>query len=310
MKLRPEVILSNKGAVLYNKILITGSDDSFISFMRDYFIKMFRNQNYFIDKSGTYNKGLVGDLFSDKKVMFLLNENSFKKESLKYLDLSNQSFLIVSDTGKKTNVIKNELSKSKDGLVVECYPLNRKSKELALKQYVDIANLNLSNDIFWYVLESLSNHYVLFIQQLETLSLLGTKIDNVGVVERAVFVDNKTDLSKVFFYIYKKNKVIVNVFNKNIYSQADFYIFLNSLKLYMGIIASSGSQEEAALKFPRYLFGEKEMFLKIYNQLNQKKILEIYKNISKVEQLVRKNPSLHSLVGLRFLLNTKKIITS
>ena len=310
MKEKPEIILNNNDKILYEKILVTGSDETFMSYVRSHIIKTFRNNKYFIDNSGNYNKKMVGDLFSDKKILFLLKEFSSKKESVKTTKPFDQSLLITCPNGKRINLIKNEFSKSSDCLVIECYPLNRKSKELALKQYIDRNGINISSDIFWYIVESFDNQYVFFIQQLDTLNLLKNKASSIKVIERAVFVDTKIDLSKIFFCIFKNNKYLINIFNKNIYSQTDFYIFLNSLKLYLEIIASSNSKEVALSKFPRYLFGEKDVFTKIYNQLNKSKVLKIYENISKVEGLVRKNSGLYNIIGLRFLLNTKKIITS
>ena len=310
MKIRPEILLNNNSDFFYNKILVTGSDESFINYMREHIIKFFKNKNYFIDLSGNYNRNLAGDLFSNKKVLFVLKEYSSKKEGSENTSLDNQSVLIASPNGKKINTVKNNFSNSKNSLVIDCYPLNRKGKELTLRQYIDKNNIDLSNDIFWYIIENFDNQYVLFIQQLKTLNLLGGRIDSVDIIEKAVFIDNKIDLSKIFFNILRSNKYLINVFNKNIYSQTDFYIFLNSLKSYLEIISSSNSKEGVLLKFPRYLFAERDVFMQIYTQLNKKKIFEIYKNISRVESLVRKNSSLYSVIGLRFLLNTKKIITS
>ena len=310
MKIRPEILLNNNSDFFYNKILVTGSDESFINYMREHIIKFFKNKNYFIDLSGNYNRNLAGDLFSNKKVLFVLKEYSSKKEGSENTSLDNQSVLIASPNGKKINTVKNNFSNSKNSLVIDCYPLNRKGKELTLRQYIDKNNIDLSNDIFWYIIENFDNQYVLFIQQLKTLNLLGGRIDSVDIIEKAVFIDNKIDLSKIFFNILRSNKYLINVFNKNIYSQTDFYIFLNSLKSYLEIISSSNSKEGVLLKFPRYLFAERDVFVQIYTQLNKKKIFEIYKNISRVESLVRKNSSLYSVIGLRFLLNTKKIITS
>jgi len=310
MKIRPEILLNNNSDFFYNKILVTGSDESFINYMREHIIKFFKNKNYFIDLSENYNRNLAGDLFSNKKVLFVLKEYSSKKEGSENTSLDNQSVLIASPNGKKINTVKNNFSNSKNSLVIDCYPLNRKGKELTLRQYIDKNNIDLSNDIFWYIIENFDNQYVLFIQQLKTLNLLGGRIDSVDIIEKAVFIDNKIDLSKIFFNVLRSNKYLINVFNKNIYSQADFYIFLNSLKSYLEIISSSNSKEGVLLKFPRYLFAERDVFVQIYTQLNKKKILEIYKNISRVESLVRKNSSLYNVIGLRFLLNTKKIITS
>jgi len=310
MKIRPEILLNNNSDFFYNKILVTGSDESFINYMREHIIKFFKNKNYFIDLSGNYNRNLAGDLFSNKKVLFVLKEYSSKKEGSENTSLDNQSVLIASPNGKKINTVKNNFSNSKNSLVIDCYPLNRKGKELTLRQYIDKNNIDLSNDIFWYIIENFDNQYVLFIQQLKTLNLLGGRIDSVDIIEKAVFIDNKIDLSKIFFNVLRSNKYLINIFNKNIYSQADFYIFLNSLKSYLEIISSSNSKEGVLLKFPRYLFAERDVFMQIYTQLNKKKIFEIYKNISRVESLVRKNSSLYNVIGLRFLLNTKKIITS
>ena len=310
MKISPEVLLNNKDKLLYNKILVTGSDESFIKYVRGYIVKKLRKQKYLIDVSGSYNKGITGDLFSEKRVLFLLKEYNPKKNDLEGADLNNHSILIASPNGKKINLIKSEFSRSKESLVVECYPLNKKNKELVLRQYINSKNLHISSDIFWYIVENFDNQYVFFIKQLETISLLGNSIVSVNVVEKAVFVDNKIDLTKVLFHIFKNNKYLINIFNKNIYSQTDFYIFLNSLKSNLEIISSSNSKELALSKFPRYLFNEKDIFLKIYNHLNKEKIMKIYRNISKAERVVRKNSNLYNIIGLRFLLNTKKIITS
>ena len=310
MKVRPEIILNDNNNFLYNNILITGSDESLISYVKEHFIKKFRNNNYFIDTSGNYNMNISGDLFSDKKVLFLLKEYPSKKIDFENIKSLNQSVLISTPNSKKINVIKNEFNKSKDALVIECYSLNRKSKELVLKQHIDRGEIDVSVDIYWYIIENFANQFVLFIQQLHILSLLKMKINSIDVVEKAVLVENKIELSKIIFHIFNNKKPLINIFTKNIYSQADFYIFLNSLKLYFEMVGYSESKEAALSKFPRYLFNEKDVFIKIYNQLNKKKLIEIFKNISKAEILVRKNPSLHNIIGLRLLLNTKKIISS
>ena len=310
MKIRPEIILNNNKKITYNKILVTGSDESLINYVRDYVVKSFKKDKYFIDTTGSFNKGIAGDLFSDKKVLFILKDFFYKKEDLEINALANQCLLIISTSNKKTNIIKNNFSKEKNSLVVECYPLNRKSKELVLKQCIEEYGIKVSNNIFWYIVENLDNQYVLFVNQLKAISLLSTKIDSEDIIEKAVFVENKIELNKLFFNIFKNNKYLINIFNKNIFSNTDFYIFLNSLKQYLEIISISKNIDSALLRFPKFLFNEKDAFIKIYSLLDKQKILQVYKNISKVEILIRKNPNLYNVVGLRFLLSAKKIITS
>ena len=307
MKIKPEILLKNIDQVfLYKKILITGSEESFINYVKNYLVTEFKKKNYYIDFSGSYNKdSLSGDLFSDKKVLFLMKEYPADVE-----DSQDQSFLIISPNSKKTNSLKSKLLKSKNDLVLDCYPLSRSGKEVVLVDFIKNNKVELSNEIFWYVLENFDNSYALLLNQLESLALFNNKIESIESVEKAVFVESKTELNKIFFHIFKNNKFLINVFNKNVYSQGDFYIFLNSMKTYMEIISKSQNKEEAITKFPKYLFKEKDVFIKIYNQLNKKKILEIYKNILRVESLVRKNSNLYFEIGLRFLLSTRKVIIS
>lgn len=310
MKIRAETLLSTKKDIQYNKILVTGSDESFIGYVKNYFINRFKNKNYSIDLSGNYNSGLSGDLFTDKKTLFLLSDYSNKNEFDSLKTSESQCILIVSSNKNKSNAIKASFTKMKDAVIVECYELNRKSKELTLKHYIDNNQIELSANVFWYVVDKFDNNYVIFINQLDTLSLFKKKVDLVSDAEKITFSENKTELGKIFFSLFKNNNFLVDVFNKSITSISDFYIFLNSIKLYIYIISVSGDERSAIEKFPKYLFAEKIVFLRIYNKLNNEKLVKIYKNISKVEDLVRKNSNLYSVLGLRFFLNIKKIIIS
>ena len=310
MKIRAETLLSTKKDIQYNKILVTGSDESFIGYVKNYFINRFKNKNYSIDLSGNYNSGLSGDLFTDKKTLFLLSDYSNKNEFDSLKTSESQCILIVSSNKNKSNAIKASFTKMKDAVIVECYELNRKSKELTLKHYIDNNQIELSANVFWYVVDKFDNNYVIFINQLDTLSLFKKKVDLVSDAEKITFSENKTELGKMFFSLFKNNNFLVDVFNKSITSISDFYIFLNSIKLYIYIISVSEDERSAIEKFPKYLFAEKIVFLRIYNKLNNEKLVKIYKNISKVEDLVRKNSNLYSVLGLRFFLNIKKIIIS
>ena len=178
------------------------------------------------------------------------------------------------------------------------------------KNYIELNNLSLSNDVFWYVVDNFDNNYVIFIKQLQMLSLFNKKINLISDIEKITFVDNKIEINKIFFNIFKENKILSNVFNKGITSLSDFYIFLNSTKLYLEIIKNSNDRESAFYNFPKYLFAEKDVFLTIYKKTNKNKLIQIYKSLSKAELLIRQNPGLYLVIGLRFFFNLKKIITS
>ena len=309
MKIKPEVFLSSKQNIVFNKILITGSDESFISYLKNFIINHFKKRNFFIDTSNKYNEGSMGGLFTENKTLFVLSDFPTHKESVS-LSPNNSIVLVASPNGKKTNTIKSVLTKEKESLVVECYSLNRTSKENTLKKYVEENELTLSSDVFWYVVENFDNNYVIFIKQLEMLSLFNKNIDLISDVEKITFIDNKIEINKIFFNIFKENKILSKTFNKSINSLSDFYIFLNSIKSYLEIIKNSHDRKSALYNFPKYLFAEKEIFLKIYINISKHKLIDIYKNLSKVERLIRQNPDLYLTIGLRFFLNLKKKITS
>ena len=309
MKIKPEVFLSSKKNIVFNKILVTGSDESFIAYIKNFIVEDYKKRGFFVDFSNSYNAGLMGSLFSEKKTLFVLTDFPTNSE-VNLLNSNNQSILVASPNGKKTNTIKSAIAKQKDSLVVECYLLNRSSKENTLKHYIETSNMSLSSDVFWYVVENFDNSYVIFIKQLQMLSLFNKKIDLISDIEKITFVDNKINISKIFFNIFKENKILTNSFNKSINSLSDLYIFLNSTKSYLEIIRNSQDSEAALYNFPKYLFAEKDIFLTIYNKTNKNKLIKIYKNLSKVELLIRQNHELYLIVGLRFFLNLKKIITS
>jgi len=309
VKIKPEVFLNSNKNIIFNKILVTGTDEPLIYYVKSFIIESFKKRNFFIDVSNNYNDESMGDLFSEKKTLFVLSDFPTNKE-ITTKESDNKSILVTSPNGKKTNLIKSKISKDKGGLVIECYLLNRSSKENTLKNYIEINNLTLSNDVFWYVIDNFDNNYVIFIKQLQMLSLFNNEVNLISDIEKITFVDNKIEINKIFFNIFKENKILTNTFNKSINSLSDFYIFLNSTKSYLEIIKNSENRDAALYNFPKYLFAEIDTFLTIYKKINKDKLIKIYQSLSKVELLIRQNSELYLVIGLRFFLNLKKIITS
>ena len=95
MKIKPEIFLSSKRVIAFNKVLITGLDESLISYVKDFVINDFRKRDFFIDVSGNYNSGVVGSLFSDKKTLFILSDYPLDKANNEQLS-DDQCFLITS----------------------------------------------------------------------------------------------------------------------------------------------------------------------------------------------------------------------
>ena len=160
MKIKPEVFLSSKN-IVFNKILVTGSDESFIAYVKNFIIEDFKNRNFYIDNSNNFNKASMGGLFSDNKTLFVLSDFP-TNQKIASLGSNSESILVASPNGKKTNAIKSTLVNDKESLVLECYSLNRGSKENTLKKLTETNSLTLSNDVFWYVVENFDSNYVIF----------------------------------------------------------------------------------------------------------------------------------------------------
>ena len=309
MKIKPEVLFSEKKEINFKKILVSGNDETLISFTTEYIINCFKKNLYFIDYSGDIKSGVMGNLFSKKKTLLYIKNPTSKINIAEHLN-QDQHILVSSNTNKNINHLKLDFSKSKDSLAIDCYPLNRAGKELVIKEFIKTNKMKISTEVYWYSVENFENQYVFLTNQLHSLLLFNKEFISLKDIEKIVYVENKLEVSRLFFHILKSNKLLINFFNKNIYTTNDLYAFLSSLKLYLDIINSSKNKNDVVLQFPKYLFNEKEVFLKIYDSLNKKKIKKIYKNIFKVEKLLRSNSNFFSIIGLRFLLSTKKIIIS
>ena len=310
MKIKPEIMLLKNQDINYQNILITGLDESFINYVTSFVIQKFKNKDFHIDTSGEINENLTGQLFSSNRVLFVLKKHPIEKEKVTILSNKENVMLISCLNNKNTNQKKSIFLKSENMLLLECYTLDRTSKSEVIKTFVEDKNIEISNNIFWYLVDNLDNSFVFLKNQLEILSLMKDKANSLEAIERALTIENKIEISKIIFHIFKKNTILINIFKKNIYSPQDFYILLSFYKKYLEIISNSSTKQEALYKFPKYLFNEKKIFMKIYDQLNDVKLIKIHKNIFKVEKLIRQNSGLYYEVGLRFLINTKKIIIS
>ena len=103
MKIKPEIFLNSKKKISYKKFLVTGSDETLMAYVRDFIIKDFKNRNFFIDISGNYSN-VAGNLFTDKKTLFLLSNLPNKSELNDLGSSKDQYMLITLINGKKTNI--------------------------------------------------------------------------------------------------------------------------------------------------------------------------------------------------------------
>jgi len=95
VKIKPEIFLNSKKNIFFNKILVTGSDETFIAYVKNFIIEDFKKRNFFIDISNKYNGGSMGNLFSENKTLFVLSDFPINKE-ISSVSQNNQSILVTS----------------------------------------------------------------------------------------------------------------------------------------------------------------------------------------------------------------------
>ena len=118
------------------------------------------------------------------------------------------------------------------------------------------------------------------------------------------------EIEKLFFYILAKNSDVINLYKSSINTISDFYLFFHNFKFYFNLIINNQTEQEAINNFPKYLFKQKKDFIVIYKKINVEKKNKLSNLIFKTENLIRKNSNQFDSIGLRFLLNFKKIVTT
>ena len=80
MKIKPEIFLNSQKNIIFNTILVTGSDESFIAYLKNYIIEDFKKRNFYIDFSNNFSGNSMGNLFSENKTLFVLSGFPKNKE--------------------------------------------------------------------------------------------------------------------------------------------------------------------------------------------------------------------------------------
>ena len=117
----------------------------------------------------------------------------------------------------------------------------------------------------------------------------------------------KKEFSLIYF---KKNKEIVELYRDKIINNSDVNELYYYSKFFCQLIIDCNSEDEYKKKIPLYLFKEKNYLVDMYKKYNSRKKKMLLKLLSSTESVLRKEGALSLVVGLRFLLNIKKITIS
>ena len=313
MKINPEEILLNPSYKVDNfPYFISGNEETLIKQIEEILINKFKKNGFVekerIEKIENYNNS--GNLFHNSKLIILTNIADMNKLKIENI-INNGDMLIISSANTaKDKSIKKIFSTEKNYKLILCYKLDQELKVKILNYHLAQNNIVISKDIFWYLLESLDDRSIFFHNELNKICLK----KNISYSFRDIkkIINQKTDPEneKLFFNILSKNSEIIDLYKSSINTISDFYLFFHNFKFYFNLIINNQTEQGVVENFPKYLFKHKKAFIIIYKKINSEKKNKLSNLFFKTESLVRKNNNQFESIGLRFLLNFKKIVTA
>ena len=312
MKISSLNILINQASVLNKKFyFISGNEKTLMEKIKSIILDSFQKKgdvqirnidtiSDFVDEVG---------LFGDRYIYVVSGHKGIDKEALNNIRSSESNFIFLQENSQKIKKIKNLFSNDKDSYLIDCYELDRSSKIKILNKFLNVNKLNISQDVYWYLVDKLDSKYIFFEKNLIKVLDLGEKDLTIDKIKKILTIDD-SGKEKIFFNLLQKNKEIIALYRDKIIQNSDVNEFYYYSKFFCQMIIDCTSEEEYKKKIPPYLFKEKNYLIDIYRKYNFKKKKMLLKLLSSTESVLRKESGLSLVVGLRFLLNIKRITIS
>ena len=248
-------------------------------------------------------------LFGDKNIYVVNGCKGINNEALNNIRSSESNFIFLQENSQKIKKIKSLFSLDKDSYLVDCYELDKDSKTKILNEFLRVNDLNISQDVYWYLVDKLDSKYIFFEKNLAKVLELGEKNITVDKIKKVLTID-ESGKEKIFFNLLQKNREIIMLYRDKIINNSDVNELYYYSKFFCQLIIDCNSEDEYKKRIPLYLFKEKNYLIDVYRKYNSKKKKMLLKLLSSTENILRKESGLSLVVGLRFLLNIKKITIS
>tara|TARA_B100000941_G_scaffold228195_1_gene170512 strand:- start:21 stop:959 length:939 start_codon:yes stop_codon:yes gene_type:complete len=312
MKINPIDILLNNDFFPSKKFyFISGNEITLIEKIRSRIVKRYKEvenaslQN--IDKINNFKNET--SLFEEKKIFICNNCKDINKDNLEGIRGVEGIFIFIHENSPKIKLVKLLFEKEKDSYLIDCYELDRSTKKRLLDNFFRVNELNVNQDIYWWLVEELDNKYIFFENSINKILDLDEKeitFENI----RKILSFNDYGKEKVFFNLLKQNKEIIKIYRKKIVNAPDVSEFYYYCKYFCQLIIDCENESDYIKKIPRYLFREKNFLIDLYRKFNFKKKKLLLNLLSKMEKSLREQSNLSLISGLRFFLNIKKITIS
>ena len=312
MKINSLNLLLNQTPILNKKFyFISGNEKTLMEKIKSIIVGRFKESKNvqiknidtiadFVDEAG---------LFGDKSIYIVSGNKGIDIEALDNLRSTESRFIFSQENSQKIKKIKNLFSVDKDSYLIDCYELDKDSKIKILNEVLRVNKLEISQDVYWFLIDKLENKYIFFEKNLIKVLELSKKDITLDKIKKILPVD-ESGKERIFFNLFQKNKEIVGLYRDKIINNSDVNELYYYSKFFCQLIIDCDSEDEYKKKIPLYLFKEKNYLIDIYKKYNSRKKKMLLKLLSSTESVLRKESGLSLAVGLRFLLNIKKITIS
>ena len=312
MKINSINILINQASVLNKKFyFISGNEKTLMEKIKMIIVDGFKKKENVQIKNIDTISDFVDEigLFGGKNMYIVNGNKGIDKESLNNLKLSESIFIFLQENSQKIKKIKSLFSSDKDSYLIDCYELDKDSKIKILNEFLRLNKLEISQDVYWFLIDKLDSKYTFFEKNLIKVLELDEKNLTIDKIKKILTID-ESGKEKIFFNLLQKNKEIIALYRDKIVNSSDVNDLYYYSKFFCQMIIDCNSEDEYKKKIPMYLFKEKSYLIDIYRKYNFKKKKMLLNLLSSTESVLRKESNLSLVVGLRFLLNIKKITIS
>ena len=312
MKINSLNILLNQASNLNKKFyFISGNEKTLMEKIKTIIVEGFKEKGNVQIKNIETISDFVDEvgLFGDKNIYIVNGNKGINIEALDNLRSSESYFIFLQENSQKIKKIKNLFSTDKDSYLIDCYELDKDSKIKILNEFLRINKLEISQDVYWFLIDKLDSKYIFFEKNLIKVLELDRQDITLDKIKKILTVD-ESGRERIFFNLLKKNNEILELYRDKIINNSDVNELYYYSKFFCQLIIDCNSEDEYKKKIPMYLFKEKNYLIDIYRKYNSKKKKMLLKLLSSTESILRKESGLSLVVGLRFLLNIKKITIS
>lgn len=312
MKTDPINFISKKNIVLDKKFyVISGNEFTLMDKIKKLILDFYKKDKSFISEQIKSVDEVTKEmgLFYKNKIFVLDDLSKVNINSLEIFSKTEDIFILIEENSTKNKSNKNVFLKRNDAYVFDCYELSKDQKSIIIKNWLNDNKIKLDGDIFWPILEKTDNKYGFLIKELDKLIAINDKKINVNDIEM-VLSRGVTNNGGIFFKILRKNRELVDIYNKKITNLNEFNDFFYSTKQFCFLIINSADETSFVKSIPRYLFRERDFLIRIFRKYNSEKKSNLVKLLAQTEKIIRKNNNISQILGLRFLLSLKKLTVS